>query len=31
MAISFAGKVAIVTGRSVGEAGATIKERGQVR
>jgi hypothetical protein len=30
MAISFQGKVAIVTGRSAGEAGATIKKRGQV-
>ena len=31
MAINFKDKVAIVTGRSVGAAGATIKNRGQVR
>jgi hypothetical protein len=31
MAIRFDGKVAIVTGRSVGEAGATIKNCGKVR
>ena len=31
MAISFKDKVAIVTGRSVGEARATIKKRGKVR
>jgi hypothetical protein len=31
MAISFKDKVAIVMGRSVGEAGATIKKCGQVR
>jgi hypothetical protein len=30
MAISFKDKVAIVTGRSAGEAGATTQKRGQV-
>lgn len=30
MAISFKDKVAIITGRSVGKAGATIKKCGQV-
>jgi hypothetical protein len=30
MAISFQGKVAIITGKSAGEAGATVKKCGQV-